>query len=145
MWSEDFYFISFFVCRLIFFVCETEQVKRTSAYKLGNMFNLRLIHCLCEYQAIHLSLSYLQGGLEAFEPSLRSNTLELLELGCYFNGTFLHNFIGELDRRPCPDLYIEEFFGRKSLFKHVYAKLMDEFDQCFRSERESDTLEQMEM
>lgn len=117
------------------------QVKRTNAYKLGSMFNLRLIHCLCEYQAIYLSLGYVQGVLNAFEPGLKS-TIKLLDLSCYFNGTFLHNFIGELERRPSPDLYIEEFFGRKSLLKYVYMKLMMEFDSCFRCD---ETTEQMDL
>jgi hypothetical protein len=43
----------------------------------------------------------------------------------------LHNFIEELNHRVNPDLYIEELFGRKSLFKYIYLKLNNLFNEIF--------------
>ena len=105
------------------------QVKNTNVNKLNRLFNLKLIHCLSEFQAICLSLSYVQEVLEAFEPN--SHALDSMDMNLFFNAVFIHNFVEELEHRVNPDLFVHELFGRKSLLKHLYTKLMDSFDALF--------------
>ena len=111
------------------------QMKKSSEYKLGRLFNLPIIHCLCEFQSIYLSLSYVKDTLKSLEPGIDS--ADLLSMKSFFNGTFLHNLIEELNHRKSPDLYIEELFGRKSLLKYVYAELMNSYDQVFGDDLET--------
>lgn len=92
-------------------------------------FNLKLIHCLCEFQSVYLSLNCLQELMSALHGD--SNPIQLIGLDLFFNAAFLHNFIENLERRSHPDLYIEELFGRKSYFKHLYYDLMNLFNKMF--------------
>lgn len=87
--------------------------------------NLRIVHFLCEFQALYSAFTSLQKLIddEKFFP--------FLPLNYFFNATFLHNFILELDRRVNPDLFIADFFGRKSIFRHIYLQLIELFDGLF--------------
>lgn len=96
----------------------------------NKIFNLKLIHCLCEFQAVYLSLNYIEEFMSATEPGL--NSFKLIKLNHFFNASFLHNFVENLERRPHPDLYIEELFGRKSLFKYLYYDLLGQFNDLFQ-------------
>lgn len=94
----------------------------------GKSVNIKIVHCLSEFQSVILSFSYLQELAVAFGlPS----KLELIDLNCYLNNTFLHNFIIELNHRTNPDLFIEECFGRKSFFKNLYYEFMGLFNEMF--------------
>ncbi len=124
------------------FTINHSQVKRTGAHKLAALFNLKLIHCLCEFQAIYFSLSYVVEGLRAFGES-ELNYKSSFSLPCldkFYNGAFLHGFICELESRTNPDLYVEEVLGRKSLLRHIYVRLASSFDEVFGGE-EADSLE----
>lgn len=105
------------------------QIKKSSEYKLGRLFNLKIIHCLCEFQSIYISLGYIKDTLKTLDSELEAYSLP--SMASFFNGNFLHNLIEELNHRKCPDLYIEEMFGRKSILKHVYVGLMNCYDQIF--------------
>ena len=91
--------------------------------------NLALIHHLCEFQAIYLSINYIQEFVNAIEPNM--NTIDLFKLNYFFNASFIHNFIEQLNKRPNPDLYIEELLGRKSFFKFLYNSLLKLYDDMF--------------
>lgn len=110
------------------------QMKKSSSHKLGTMFNLKLIHLLCEFQAIYLSLNYMQNSLKVLDVQ----TIQLPELSSFFNGTFLHNFIDELGGRKYPDLYIEELFGRKSLLRHVYKRIIGSVEEILAPDYQVD-------
>ena len=87
--------------------------------------NLKIMHALCEYQAIYSSIVYL------FEALFVGEEMKLLELELFFNGSFLHNFAEELQRRINPSLYIEELFGRRSFFKFFYNQLSIVYEKMF--------------
>lgn len=67
----------------------------------NRIFNLKLIHCLCQYQTFYLSINCIQDFLDATQPNM-IRPLKLVKLGNFFNASFLHNFITELDRRVQP-------------------------------------------
>jgi hypothetical protein len=99
-------------------------INKSSGNKMKSLFNLKIIHCLCEYQAIYKSISEITQIVQSPELNLMSLTL-------FFNGAFLHNFVQELSGRVNPDLYIQEMFGRRSIFKVIYEKLMNIFENNF--------------
>ncbi|CAF1054328.1 unnamed protein product [Brachionus calyciflorus] len=103
--------------------------KKLTLSKIDRMLDLKIVHCLSEFQAIYLSTFYAQTILNIVRGEL--NDLKFLDLNCFFNGTFLHNFKEELDHRVNPDLYIEEMFGRQSFFKCLYRELFDYFIEVF--------------
>ena len=105
-----------------------------NASKINRLLNLKLVHCLCEFQSIYLSLSYAEEGFKLCQINDNGLIFKLLNIQLFFNGTFLHNFIEELDQRINPDLYIEELFGRKSFFKCLYNELLQLFKDIFKSE-----------
>jgi hypothetical protein len=98
--------------------------------KLNKFLNIKLAHSLGEFQAIYFSVSIAQ---EVFGLISNNNVddFKLMKLEQFYNGTFLHNFIDELERRPNPDLFIEELFGRRSFFKHLYHEFINLFDKIF--------------
>lgn len=93
--------------------------------KSDRHMNLKVLHAMSEYQAIHLSVSFLFETLFDQTP--------LIGLESFFNGSFLHSFTEELQRRVNPSLYIEELLGRRSIFKQLYIKLVDLYNQLFAS------------
>ena len=95
--------------------------------KINRLLNLKLVHCLSEFQSICFSLNYIE---EVFQL-LDINFFKLLSMQMFFNGTFLHNFIEELEQRSNPDLYIEELLGRRSFFKCLYVELLKTFKSTF--------------
>jgi hypothetical protein len=109
-------------------VINNSLISKSSSAKANKLLNLRLVHCLCEFQSIYLSLNYAKEVLDLFNLS---SSIDLLNIELFFNGTFLHNFIEELEHRVKPDLFIEEIFGRKSLFKFFYVELIKLFDKIF--------------
>jgi len=123
------------------FTINHSQVKRTGAHRLASLFNLKLIHCLSEFQAIYFSLNYLLEGLGAFSDNKMSKKNFILPcLDEFYNGAFLHSFFCELEGRADPDLYIEEILGRKSLLRHIYVRLIACFDEIFVGD-DTDNLE----
>jgi hypothetical protein len=98
-----------------------------SGSKINRLLNLKLVHCLCEFQSICYSLNYMEEVIKLSQESF----FKLLTMQSFFNGAFLHNFIEELEQRSDPDLYIEELFGRKSFFKFLYRELLDKFKSTF--------------
>jgi hypothetical protein len=116
-----------------FCLLQNSHKKPTNANKLLRLFNFKLIHCLCEFQAIYLSCNYIQEVLNSL--GTHQYLLNFLSIQSFFNGSFLHNFVEELERRINPDLYIEELFGRSSLFKHLYVELVEIFDQLFQANK----------
>jgi hypothetical protein len=116
-------------------VINNSLISKSSNAKANKLLNLRLVHCLCEFQSIYLSLNYAKEVLDLFNPK---SSIDLLNVELFFNGTFLHNFIEELEHRVRPDLFIEEMFGRKSLFKFFYVELVKLFDNIFLIESNKD-------
>lgn len=98
-------------------------LKNASSKKVEKFVNLKTVHFLSEFQAIYLSLSFVRDVFRNEQCSF-----QLLSLDCFFNGSFLHNFIEDLESRVHPDLFIEELFGRKSIFKHIYYELKELLD-----------------
>jgi hypothetical protein len=96
--------------------------------KTEKYLNLRVLHGLSEYQAIYMSANYL---FEAVLLDRGTAASPLLELDVFFNGSFLHNFIEELQHRVNPNLYIEELLGRRSFFKWLYYELSGLYDRIF--------------
>jgi hypothetical protein len=93
----------------------------SNSNKLNKFLNIKLAHSLCEFQAIYFSVKIAQEVFGLVSNNTMDN-IKLLELEQFYNGTFMHNFIDELERRSNPDLFIEEFFGRKSFFIICSAK-----------------------
>ena len=98
-----------------------EYEKKTNEKKL----NIKLIHFMCEFQAIYQSLAFID---EFFENETK---FELIKLNKFFNGSFLYNFSIELNSRVNADLFVEEFFSRKSVFSSLYKFLFDSFIKFF--------------
>lgn len=112
-------------------------INKSSSSKLEKLLNLKTVHSLCEFQAIYLSLLYVQDFLNLHS---NSNEFNLMNLNYFFNSTFLHNFIEELEQRVNPNLYIEELLGRKSVFKYLYHELYDLFNKMFLIETKQNDL-----
>lgn len=111
-------------------------------------FNLKLVHFLNEFQSIYMSFNYVcdiyENNANDLNDELKTMTLEKnnsqnstssvfrpLKLDEFFNASFLHNFIEELESRVNPDLYIFDLFGMKSLFKQIYCELLEIFNKVF--------------
>ena len=105
------------------------KLSAVTSIEKNTSINLALIHHLCEFQAIYLSINYIRELVNAIEPNV--NTIDLIELNCFFNASFIHNFVILLNKRPNPDLYIEELLGRKSFFKYLYNNLLKLYDDMF--------------
>lgn len=116
-------------------VINNSLISKSSNSKANKLLNLRLVHCLCEFQSIYLSLNYAKEVIDLFDVK---SSIDLLNIELFFNGSFLHNFIEELEHRVRPDLFIEEIFGRRSLFKFFYVELVRLFDNIFLIESNKD-------
>jgi hypothetical protein len=105
------------------FCMQTSSLSDYHNHKIEKSVNLRLVHLLCEYQSIYLSITYLYECL--------NKTSDLIDLIFFFNGSFLHNLIEDLEHRINPELYVEELLGRRSYFKVLYCELSSLYDRLF--------------
>lgn len=106
--------------------------KNSTANKLEKYLNLKTVHVLCEFQSIYLSWNYLVDAVEHLKLlTTTDQSFRALDLRCFFNSSFLHNFIEDLQRRSNPDLFVEDFFGRRSLFTHIYRELVSLYSGLF--------------
>ena len=111
---------------------------KLNGFTTAQTVNLHLVHNLCEFQAFYLSIVYVQELLDAIEPKTKNEpntnqkSLDMIKMQYFFNASFLHNFIENLDHRVNPDLYVEEFLGRKSFFKFLYNDLLKLYDDMFQ-------------
>lgn len=114
---------------------ENELKNRKANNKLDK-FNLKIIHFLNEFQTIYLSYNFVcdiynDSNDEENNGSTTSDRFRPLKLDRFFNGSFLHNFIEELESRVNPELYIFDLFGQKSAFKQIYSDLIDFYNKVF--------------
>lgn len=112
------------------------------AKKLDKFLNLKLIHLLNEFQSIYLSFNYVCDVFDNHENDQdraecdqndSAKFFRPLSLDCFFNSSFLHNFVEELESRVNPDAFVFDLFGRKSLFKYIYCELSDLFNKAFET------------
>jgi hypothetical protein len=103
--------------------------KEISNKHLVNSF--KIIHSLCEFQAIYQSVFYLQRFFSSFFES-GADCGRFVTLHTFFNATFLANFNQELEIRSNPSLFIEELFGRKSILTSFYEFLFEKYSKLFQ-------------
>ena len=113
--------------------------KTSCANKAQRLLNLGIVHSLCEFQAIYLSMDYVREAMSAWlaiedarHTTAEAAIVELLDAELFFNGQFIHNFVQELERRPNPTLFVEELLGRQSLLRHVFVELVSLYNSVFQ-------------
>jgi hypothetical protein len=131
--SENVEYLKELKTKLTASFCPSLVEPHATSGKSDKYLNLRVLHGISEYQSIYMSLSYL------FEVVFVGES-KLLDLDEFFNGSFLHNFIEELQHRVNPSLYIEELLGRRSFFKWLYYELSKFYDEMFADVCSSDSI-----
>ena len=116
--------------------------KASCAKKGQHVLNIRIVHDLCTFQTIYLSMNDVCEAINAWvaieasedaRPTSKPDeqVIELLDVERFFNGQFIHNFVQELERSTDPKKFVKDILGHESFLCHVFVRLTDLYKHLF--------------